>query len=301
MDDIEWEEVDLTTQGNICATKNDKIALIDADTIIVGTCSTCSYSEELLDRDSYPSEEWESIISEPGYDPVLNCIDGIDLDSAYTHAMDRINQILQETGCTDFELHFTGGRQSFRYIKVSDTYKANRVDTGMKAIYGIWMLKQVFLKSHPDKVFLNEEYEADDIVVSLKRDNPDKYIMCAVDKDVLYSIPGRHFNYYSSVKYSIHMKFVEVDEITAKKHHYHQTLTGDKGDNIIGLNGIGPKKANDILEGLTEHEELWNAVVKAYDIAGRNELDALTNMRLVSMHQLKLINGKYEVVLWRPM
>lgn len=299
MENDDWEDINLTVQGNICASSNNLVALIDADTIIVGACSTHSYYEELLHRDMYSDEEWDNIINEVGYDSKSNCINFINLQEAFDHSMDKISMIMQETGCSDFELHFTGGRNSFRYTVVSDTYKANRMDGN--PIYGIWMLKQLFMERLPDKTFLNELWEADDLVVSLKRDNPDKYILCAVDKDVLYSLEGSHFNYYSSVKYNIQMKFVDVDSITAMKHHYHQTLTGDPGDNVIGLVGVGKKTADKLLSSCTTESECWKVVVDTYISKGRDELDAITNMRLVSMHQLKLVDNKYEVQLWKPM
>jgi DNA polymerase-1 len=294
---MEWVDINLTAQGNICEPKNSKIALIDADTIIVGACSTCEYYEELLPRYMYNDEEWDSITSEEGYDPITNMIAYIDIAEAYAHAMNRIEMIMQETGCADFELHFTGGRKSFRYTIVADNYKANRQVEGVRTIYGIWPLKQEFLQKHAGKAFLNEEYEADDAVVTLKKFHPDKYILCAVDKDVLYSLPGRHFNYYSSLKYGIQMKFIEVDEDVALKHHYRQCLTGDAGDNIIGLKGIGPKTADKLLANCTTHQECWNVVVEQYALKGRDELDAITNMRLANMQQL---NENMEVVLWKP-
>ncbi|MCI4437343.1 MAG: hypothetical protein JHC33_11110 [Ignisphaera sp.] len=293
----EWVDVDLTSQGTICEPKNDKIALIDADTIIVGACSVHSYYEELLPRDMYSEDEWEELTSEVGYDPILNTVNYINIEEAREHSIEKINMILQETGCKDFELHFTAGRKSFRYTKVSDTYKANRTVEGAKQIYGIWMLKMDFMEAFKGKVFISEEYEADDAVVTKKKFNPDKYILCAVDKDVLYSLPGRHFNYYSSIQHNIPMRFIEVDEITALKHHYRQVLTGDAGDNIIGLKGVGPKTADKILKDCTTHKECWDAVVREYINRGRDELDAITNMRLVSMHQL---NENMEVVLWKP-
>jgi 5'-3' exonuclease len=129
--------------------------------------------------------------------------------------------------------------------------------------------------------------EADDAVVARKDALPDKYILCAVDKDVLYSLEGTHFNYYTSVKYDIDMKWIEVGKDQAMKHHFTQVLTGDPGDNVIGLHGIGPKKADKILADCTTPDECWKAVREAYEENGRNIIDAIINMRLVSMNQVK--------------
>ena len=155
-------------------------------------------------------------------------------------------------------------------------------------------------KRNADRAFMWTEWEADDIVVFKKREHPDDYILCAVDKDVLYTLPGRHFNYYSSMLHNIDMKFIEVDNYRAVRHHFIQTLMGDKGDNVIGLKGIGPAKAEKILMNYEDTKVLWTKVVEAYEAAGRSEIDAIKNMRLVSMHQLVYNeDGNIEVKLWK--
>jgi 5'-3' exonuclease len=42
-------------------------------------------------------------------------------------------------------------------------------------------------------------------------------------------------------------------------------LTGDGVDNIPGLKGIGPKKAAKILKDCVTEQELYKAVLEAYD------------------------------------
>jgi 5'-3' exonuclease len=41
-------------------------------------------------------------------------------------------------------------------------------------------------------------------------------------------------------------------------------LTGDRTDNIPGIKGIGDKKADKILDGLEEEEDLYRAVLEVY-------------------------------------
>lgn len=295
----EMVDVEIGTGNTILPPKNNKIALIDADTIIFATCTVLEYYEALLPRDFYTEDEWGELVTDPGYSEIDNCIFGINLEEAKLHSDNRIKDILDATGCMDYELHFTSKRESFRYTLVDTKYKSGR--TG-RTPFGIIELRDLFLKE--GKSTIHTKWEADDIVVALKRDNPDKYIMCAVDKDLLYSLPGEHFNYYQSTKYKIPMKWIEVDELTALKHHYMQVLTGDASDSVIGLDGIGPKGAEKILKGLTTKEEMWDAVVNAYKTnkkGVRTEMDAILNMRLVNMHQLVLNdNNEYEVKLWRP-
>lgn len=281
-------DINLGKSGKMLAPKNDTIALIDADTIIFASCSSCEYEEMSTDKNG---------------DVVVTM--NIDLDQAYNHAIDKIQTILDNTGCKDWELHFTIGRESFRYTRVDSNYKANRLvdNEGKKVPCGLYELKKLFKERHSDKAFLWTDCEADDAVVFLKVKHYDKYTLCALDKDVLYSIPGTHFNYYSSILHNKEMKFYDVDETTALLHHYKQVLTGDAGDGIIGLKGVGPKTAEKILNSaIAASVPLWDAIVMEYEARGRCEIDAIMNMRLVNMHQVTALldDGKAEIQLWRP-
>ncbi len=294
-------DIDLGRTGEVIKHRDD-IALIDADTIIYGSAVTLEEQAELLSKEFYTDKEWEDIINDKNYDKETHSIYSLDLEQAYKHSLEKIQGILDATGCKNYELHFTGGR-GFCY-GVNPTYKSNR--TG-RTIAGLRELKDLFVKRNSN-AYMNTKWEADHIVVCKKRDNPDKYLLCAVDKDVLYSLEGTHFNYYSSLKYNIQMKFIEVTKLQALKHHYKQTLTGDAGDGIIGLKGIGPKRADITLDKCNTEQECWSAVLKAYaDIhtlkngEEADEIDAIVNMRLVNMRQLALNKeSEYEVKLWKP-
>ena len=276
-------DIDLSSSGKVLPQKNDKIALIDADTIVFGACTVKEFVEAVTEDDEGNLVE----------------IYDINLDEAYQHAVDKINDILTATGCQDFELHFTVGRKSFRYTRVDEEYKANRV--GGRAPKGLYELKKLFVERNPDKAFMWSEFEADDVVIVKKKNYVDKYILCAVDKDVLYCLPGTHFNYYSRADYNIEMKFITVEEDAAMKHLYFQVLMGDSGDNVIGLKGVGKVTANKLLAECTTAKECEDVVMKAYEDKGRCITDFIKNMRLISMHQLKeLGDNQYEVHLWKP-
>ncbi len=296
--DNEMTDVIIDNAGYICPGTTDKIALIDADTIIYASCSVSECTDDLLDRDMYTDEEWAEIEEQSGFDRVNHCVKFINMEEAYTHSMDKINSIMERTGCDDFELHFTRGRKSFPYTMVDANYKGNRTLEGIP--YGLGGLKDYFVNKHPDKAFDNYDWEADHIVVCKKRDNPGKYILCAVDKDVYLALEGRHFNYYQSTLYSIPMKWVTVTEDEAMRRYYIQTLTGDTGDNVIGLFGIGEVKAKKALISCNNPAECWEATKNMYILHNRDEVDAITNMRLVDMRQLELVDGEYVVKLWDP-
>lgn len=292
-------ELNLDSRGELLPPKNNKILLVDADTILYSACLNCAITEELLPESFYTEEEWAEYMDDPTYDEESGTVQFVFEDDVDNYILNKLNYMLDQTGCKDWELHLTGRKEdAFRYKLVDKMYKANR--NGVPPP-GLIDTKVRWVENHPTKCFMWHEWEADDMVVALRRDNPNKYILSAVDKDVLYSIPGRHFNYYTSVKYHIDMRWVEVSKRQATLHHYMQTLTGDSADNIPGLKGVGPKTAKKILDGCDDPECAWKRVVEAYEERGMTIIDAITNMRLAHMHQVMQNRvGDYEVVLWKP-
>jgi 5'-3' exonuclease len=71
---------------------------------------------------------------------------------------------------------------------------------------------------------------------------------------------------------------------------YKQVLTGDRVDNIPGLKGIGDKKAEKILGEAKTEQDLFTAVLAAYD-------DDI--LRMTEMAQLLWIRRK-EGEMWTP-
>lgn len=258
--------------------KTNKIALIDADTLVYATCSKHQYLANLDLKGEIGDREWVEEYA-------------IDIKLAYQNIEEKLSSILEITGCSDYELHFTLGKSSFRY-KLTDDYKANRESS--KSPAGLEELKKYIKEKVKDKAFIHTKYEADDMVVFLKNMYPSRYVLCSVDKDVLYSLEGKHFNIYSREDFNIPMKWVEVDKLTALKHHYKQCLIGDRQDNIKGVHGIGKVKADKILENCTTKKDCYTATLEAYKSVGLTAKDLQLTMRLVNMHQLKI-----DVNLWR--
>ena len=289
-DHVEMVDIDLDIDGTVKAPLNGLIALIDADTLAYTSCLNTEQQEDLMSIEMYTQNEWLNIKSNPNYDEELHCIWTLNLDIAYQKALEKLDRIYDKTGCRECEMYFTTGKSNFRY-EVFPEYKANR--TG-RSPTDLNKLKTKLLENFKGEI--RSDIEADDIVVYLKNSNPDKYIMVAIDKDLLFSTPGTHFNYYESGKYNIEMKWTECDEHTAITWPFIQALMGDKTDNIEGLYKVGPVKAKKILAGCTTADECWYAVKLAYENAGKTQIDALIAMRLVHMHQW---NGE-KVVLWQP-
>jgi hypothetical protein len=283
---MEMVELDLDIKGNVKPPKHDHRIIMDADTVVYASCAVCEF-------EAYDAEKDEMV-----YD--------INIQDAVEHAKGKIELILDLIGgkWENLEVHFTGGKNSFRYDLLTEAfpdsehmhYKAKR--QLKRTPVGLTALKKELLKIIEGA--MHYEFEADDVVVMLKKKYGADAILCAVDKDVLGNTPGTHWNYYDSQKYGIEMKWVDISEDEANFNQYMQAITGDKSDNVPGIPGIGPKKAANFIElGMTE-EELWGGVLQAYlkHCKYGDPLDmAILNMRLVSMHQL---NENMEVVLWNP-
>lgn len=194
-----------------------------------------------------------------------------------------VDNILFATDCEDALLVFSGS-SNFR-LDLPISYKENRKDsrkpTGYKEL--LHHARSNYETLTPDGI------EADDLVVYLKTQNPEDYILCAIDKDVLYQTVGTHYNYVKDEE-------VRVDEEEAIEYAYFQTLAGDTSDGYKGAHGIGKVKANRILAECDNEYEMWQAVVTAYESKGQTEEEALLTMRLANMHQW---DGS-KISLWNP-
>lgn len=154
---------------------------------------------------------------------------------------------------SDYQVYLTGSGNFRNEIAKSHVYKGHR-----KAVQKPIHLGHVreHLVNKWDAI-VSEGEEADDLIaIEATRCGPDT-IVASIDKDML-QIPCHHYNFGRGEWY-------EVDEFGGLRFFYSQILTGDAADNIIGLHRVGPKAAEKILKGCKTEEDLWNAVVDAYE------------------------------------
>jgi len=251
-----------------------KIALIDGDSILykVGF----ALEEELEDAEG-------NITYYVDFTNAKDFIDGL------------IDGILFNTDCDECELWLGERGTNFRYKlseSLKDLYKHNRKESRKPDKYKEMLayIKKKYKSMSP----LN--CEVDDVVCYKKAESPDKYVLCAIDKDVLYQSVGTHYNYGKD-------EWVTVTHEEAIYYSFLQTLTGDVTDGYKGCPNIGPVKAKKLLGDPGEHSErtLWAKVLLAYRKAGLGRTEAYTTMRLANMHQLKRNNeGKLRINFWVP-
>ena len=239
------------------------IALIDADSLLykVGFALEDSIDWDCDDNHSHYSN----------------------LEKQQQSIKDKVNTIVKATGCDSYELWLTGSG-NFREDNPLG-YKQNRV--GIRKPTDFSDLKKWLIDNMNTKVAVG--IEADDMVVYLKDNNYDKYILCAIDKDVLYQTEGNHYNYDKNTT-------IEVSKDEAIWFAYYQTLVGDVTDGYKGCPSIGDARARKLIDDIYDEKELWKIVVDTYISKGLTEQEAIYTMQLANMKQY---NGK-EIVLWLP-
>lgn len=172
---------------------------------------------------------------------------------AIARMAERLEEMLfLELGVEKYEGYLTG-RGNFRVdIAVTAPYKGNR--TGAKPKH--YNLLREYLVDAWGFVVVDDE-EADDMVVRRHYEIGEDSILVGIDKDGLQS-PGHHYNWQKQ-------EYFQVTKPEALKNFYRQILTGDRIDAVQGIRGVGPKKADKILKDATTADEMYNAVLLAYE------------------------------------
>lgn len=175
--------------------------------------------------------------------------------------------------------------------EILSTYKANRAGA----------LKPVMLASLKEYMANNYEsytrpkLEADDVMGILATHPtliPGSKCIVSIDKD-MKQIPTYVFNPDKDLTPKL------IREKEANRLHYIQTLTGDAVDGYTGIPGVGPKKAETILNGHDGSE--WDRIVKAYEQRGLTEADALVQAQVARICRAEDYNfDKAEVIPWMP-
>ena len=209
-------------------------------------------------------------------------------DYSYKEAEDKVDELMEYIisdtiefpfpSKEDFQTYLTG-KTNFRFdIAKSHPYKGNRKDTEKPK--HLASARQHMMNKYD--AIVSEDEEADDLIAKAAAALDYNCVVASIDKDML-QLPCWHFNFGRN-------EWTKVEPFEGLKFVYHQMLTGDRADNIIGLQGIGPKKADKLLQDCHTEEDLWTTVLKAYD--GDTE-------RLVENARLLWLR-RYDNELWEP-
>ena len=240
--------------------------LIDADILIFRTAISC---ERPICWDQ-ESELW-----------TLH----VDMKEAKSRVEDEIAFYIQELGGKDVILCFSEKR-TFRH-DLYPQYKGNRKDR-KPTVFG--PLREWAKENWPWECW--PKLEADDVMGILAKSHTVAAPKIVVSAD--HDMEGVPCNLYKPGSSRNRVRTITYKE--AKRYHLYQTLTGDSGDNYPGLPGVGPKRAEGILQ-----ENTWEEVVEAYESKGLNETEALLQARLAKILTPALYDIKSgRIKLWTP-
>ncbi len=180
-----------------------------------------------------------------------------------------------------YDCHLTGKTNFRNDIAVTVPYKGNRVDLKKPKHYQA--LRDHLVKRHGAVISVNEE--ADDTVAIVATQRLDNCWIVGQDKD-LDQLQGWHYNPVKDERYY-------VNDFDSYKSFVTQILTGDRTDNIPGLAGIGPKKAEKALKDAKTKEGLLQAAWEKYQELGH------TYEYFTEQGQLLWLR-RYEGQIWQP-
>ena len=183
----------------------------------------------------------------------------------------------------DLVLFFTD-RVNFRKT-IEPTYKGNRTK---RKPCGYLKLKNWGLEAYPS--LIKPTLEADDALgIVATNGSVENFVLVSPDKDM---------GQIACRIYDLKEEYTQTPE-AAERLLYKQCLTGDSTDGYKGCSGVGPKRADIILD--KAKHGYWKACVEAYEEAGMTEADALRNLRLARILQASDWDSeKQEIILFTP-
>lgn len=152
----------------------------------------------------------------------------------------KISEILFATGCSNYELYVECPEKGTMFrdtIAVTKKYKGNRAKLERPPLLG----DAKYYMRDTWNANLVSVFESEDFVTKRAAEiGHDNCIIAAIDKD-LYCNPGRFYNYRTG-----ETKIVTQEQ--ADLNLWRQVATGDNTDNIPGVPGIGPRKAEVVVD-----------------------------------------------------
>jgi len=161
------------------------------------------------------------------------------LEEAIQGINNRLLHMLAMCGTSKYAGFLTLSK-CFRYqVAETKAYKHNRKGGSKPIIF--YALREYLQQEW--KMEAVRGLEADDLVAVHAK--PSGTIVCSPDKDVLYQVAGKHFNFRTN-------EFIKTSKLEANKFLWKQTLMGDATDGIEGIPKVGPKTADNLLKKVIE-------------------------------------------------
>ena len=175
------------------------------------------------------------------------------------------SMLWEDLDAETYQGYLTGSGNFRNDIARTAPYKGNRTAPKPKHLQ---FIRDYLVSAWDFKI--SEGEEADDSIAIAHTESNYTTVIASIDKDFL-QLPGKHWNF-------VKKEMTKVNEAEALLNFYRQVLTGDRVDNIIGLKGIGPVKADKILANCTSRAEMYLACIEAYS---GSEERVIENCRLL--------------------
>jgi len=211
----------------------------------------------------------------------------VNLDRALFQIDNFMKNIKKKTKASKALMCFSSIEPNFRYSVLS-TYKHNRIKEKPELFMEVrkYIEENYYYRMMP-------KLEADDVMGILSTLNPEQMVIATIDKDLL-QIQGHHYNWRKD-------EYVYITQEQADKFFFKQILKGDPTDGYSGVPYIGEKRAEDILiKALADEEDIWEAILEAYEAKNLTEEDALQQARVAKILRAEDYDfEKEEVILWK--
>jgi DNA polymerase-1 len=212
-----------------------------------------------------------------------------DLPSAVEFAKRTVAEWTSKAGCKDQVLCFSS-KTNFRK-SILPTYKANRKSEKPIVYWELVAALEAEFRSHRI-----EGLEADDTMgIMATSDKFSQSVIVSLDKD-MQTLPARIFNPNKDVRPR------QIRPQVADHYWMTQTLTGDTTDGYSGCPKVGPVNAEKILGSVGFRlDDMWSAVVEAFEAKGLAEDDALVQARVARILRRSDYNKQDGTIeLWHP-
>ena len=276
-----------------------KTALIDAD-IVAYKCAAAAQETSI---------DWgDGVVS----------LGDVDVDGACNAAACMVEQLQTAVWADEVVLALSDPDDAANFRRrLCPTYKANRDPAARPA--ALQAVKDFLADTFP--TYVRPGLEGDDVLGILMTSAllvPGDKVCVSEDKD-MRTIPGDHFVIRNE-------QFLSISQAEADRFHLYQTLIGDATDHYPGCPGVGPWRAERLLDnprlplmtfrtvtkGRRKGEretkwdfgddcDVWTAIVGEFLKAGLDEGDALLQARLARILRKQDYDFKRkEPILWNP-
>ena len=178
-----------------------------------------------------------------------------ELSIAIHRAHTLLDNLIKKTEATEYRA-FLSHPSNFRK-DILPTYKANRTAPKPKHLA---KLREYAVENMGAEIS-REGLEADD---ELAIHQTDETIIVTLDKDLL-QVAGQHFSWeIKGKKWKRPDKFFFQTELEGLRLFYEQCIKGDNADNVIGIKGLGDKKAKQMLANCQTELEMFRIVQPLY-------------------------------------